>query len=59
MEAEPVHVHADWDLGAMVRTMSDFNLIVAPVMDPEHGEILGVVTVDDVLELLLADRLAA
>ncbi len=53
MEAEPVHVHADWDLGAMVRTMSDFNLIVAPVMDPDHGEILGVVTVDDVLELLL------
>ena len=33
--------------------MSDFNLTVAPVMDPEHGEILGVVTVDDVLELLL------
>ncbi len=53
MEAEPVHVHADWDLGAMVRTMSDFNLIVAPVLDPDHGEILGVVTVDDVLELLL------
>ena len=53
MEAEPVHVHADWDLGAMVRTMSDFNLIVAPVMDPDHGEIFGVVTVDDVLELLL------
>jgi Mg/Co/Ni transporter MgtE len=53
VEAEPVHVHPDWDLGAMVRTMSDFNLIVAPVMDPEHGEILGVVTVDDVLELLL------
>ena len=53
VEAEPVHVHPDWDMGAMVRTMSDFNLIVAPVMDPEHGEILGVVTVDDVLELLL------
>jgi hypothetical protein len=53
VETEPVHVHPDWDLGAMVRTMSDFNLIVAPVMDPEHGEILGVVTVDDVLELLL------
>ena len=27
--------------------------IVAPVLDPEHREILGVVTVDDVLELLL------
>ena len=33
--------------------MSDFNLIVVPVVDPEHREILGVVTVDDVLELLL------
>ena len=53
VEAEPVHVHPDWDLGAMVRTMSDFNLTVAPVLDTEHGEILGVVTVDDVLELLL------
>ena len=53
VEPDPAHVHPDWDLGAMVRTMSDFNLIVAPVMNPEHGEILGVVTVDDVLELLL------
>lgn len=52
-EAEPVHIHPDWDLGAMVRTMSDFNLIVAPVMDEEHDKIVGVVTVDDVLELLL------
>jgi CBS domain-containing protein len=33
--------------------MSDFNLIVVPVLDLEHGEILGVVTVDDVMELLL------
>jgi Mg/Co/Ni transporter MgtE len=33
--------------------MSDFNLIVAPVMDADHRRILGVVTVDDVLELLL------
>jgi CBS domain-containing protein len=33
--------------------MSDFNLTVAPVMDGEHGKILGVVTVDDVLEILL------
>jgi hypothetical protein len=52
-EAEPVHIHPDWDLGAVVRTMSDFNLIVAPVMDEEHDKIVGVVTVDDVLELLL------
>jgi Mg/Co/Ni transporter MgtE len=51
--ADPPHVHADWDLGATVRKMSDFNLTVAPVMDDEHSTILGVVTVDDVLELLL------
>ena len=33
--------------------MSDFNLTVAPVLDSEHRRILGVITVDDVLELLL------
>ncbi len=46
-------MHPDWDLGATVRKMSDFNLTVAPVLDPEHRSILGVITVDDVLELLL------
>jgi len=51
--ADPPHLHADWDLGATVRKMSDFNLTVAPVMDDQHARILGVVTVDDVLELLL------
>ncbi|MGO8875378.1 MAG: magnesium transporter MgtE N-terminal domain-containing protein [Acidimicrobiales bacterium] len=52
-KANPAHVHADWDLHAVLRKMSDFNLTVAPVMDHEHHDILGVVTVDDVLELLL------
>jgi CBS domain-containing protein len=47
------HVHPDWDLGATVRKMSDFNLMVAPVLDAEHKHILGIVTVDDVLELML------
>jgi len=51
--AVSAHVHADWDLHAVVRKMSDFNLTLVPVMDPEHHSILGVVTVDDVLELLL------
>jgi len=51
--AVSAHIHADWDLHAVVRKMSDFNLTVAPVMDGEHHSILGVVTVDDVLELLL------
>src|ERR1035437_9972306 len=49
----PAHVHADWDLGATVRKMSDFNLTVAPVMDGDHRKMLGVVTVDDALEVLL------
>ena len=53
LEPEPVHMHPDWDLGGIVRTMSDFNLIVVPVLDSDHQQILGVVTVDDVLELLL------
>jgi hypothetical protein len=47
------HMHADWDLHGVVRKMSDFNLTVVAVLDEEHNRILGVVTVDDVLELLL------
>ena len=47
------HVHPDWDLGGTVRKMSDFNLTVAPVLAEDHGSVLGVITVDDVLELLL------
>ena len=35
-EADPLHIHADWDLGEIVRKMSDFNLTVVPVMDAEH-----------------------
>ncbi|MGD0321500.1 MAG: CBS domain-containing protein [Acidimicrobiales bacterium] len=48
----PAHVHPDADIHAVVRKMSDFNLTVAPVMDAEH-RMIGVITVDDVLELLL------
>jgi sporulation protein YlmC with PRC-barrel domain len=48
----PAHVHPDWDVHAVVRKMSDFNLTVAPVMDSDH-RMVGVITVDDVLELLL------
>jgi Mg/Co/Ni transporter MgtE len=47
------HVHADWDLNAVVRKMSDFNLTVAPVLDEDHHHVMGVVTVDDVLEMLV------
>jgi hypothetical protein len=33
--------------------MSDFNLTVVPVLEEGHAHVLGVVTVDDLLELLL------
>ena len=51
-EKDPVTVRADADIHAIVRKMSDFNLSAAPVVDDNHT-MLGVITVDDVLELLL------
>jgi CBS domain-containing protein len=51
-ERDPVTVRADADLHAIVRRMSDFNLSQTPVVDQEH-RVIGVVTVDDVLELLM------
>jgi len=48
----PAHVHPDWDLHAVTRKMTDFNLTVAPVMDEDH-RMVGVITVDDLLEMLL------
>ena len=47
------HVHPEWDLHRVARKMSDFNLTVLPVLDAEHGKMIGVVTVDDLLEELL------
>ena len=42
----------DADIHEVVRTMTDFNLAVAPVVS-EDGRMLGQISVDDVLELLL------
>jgi CBS domain-containing protein len=47
------HVHPQWDLHRMARKMSDFNLTMLPVLDDEHGSMIGVITVDDLLEELL------
>jgi len=47
------HVHPHWDLHRISRKMSDFNLTVLPVLDDEHSTMIGVVTVDDLLEELL------
>ena len=47
------HVHPQWDVLRVARKMSDFNLAVLPVLDEEHAKMIGVVTVDDLLEVLL------
>ena len=47
------HVHAQWDVHRVTRVMSDFNLTVLPVLDETHDTMLGVITVDDLLEELL------
>jgi CBS domain-containing protein len=47
------HVHPHWDVLRVSRKMSDFNLTVLPVLNDEHTKMIGVVTVDDLLEELL------
>jgi hypothetical protein len=47
------HVHPQWDLMRVAHKMSDFNLTLLPVLDDEHERMIGVVTVDDLLEELL------
>ncbi len=49
---DPATLAPDADIHEVVRTMTDFNLAVAPVLS-DDGQMLGQITVDDVLELLL------
>jgi CBS domain-containing protein len=51
-EHEPVSVHPDADLPEVARTMTDYNLVMLAVVD-EDQRMVGVITVDDVLELML------
>jgi CBS domain-containing protein len=51
-EHEPVCVGTDADLPEVARTMTDYNLTALPVVDEER-RIVGVITVDDVLEQTL------
>ncbi|MHB1208594.1 MAG: magnesium transporter MgtE N-terminal domain-containing protein [Acidimicrobiales bacterium] len=47
------YVHPHWDVHRIARKMSDFNLTVLPVLDEGDGKMIGVITVDDLLEELL------
>jgi Mg/Co/Ni transporter MgtE len=46
---DPVRVGPDADAEDVALVMSDHNLVSLPVVDP-HGRIIGLITVDDVLE---------
>jgi len=50
--AVPQRVRPDADLEEVARLMTDYDLTVVAVTDPE-GRLVGVITVDDVLELVL------
>ena len=43
------------DLPEVARLMTDFNLIAMPVLDSD-GKPVGIIAVDDVLELLLPEE---
>ncbi len=54
MDSDPVRVTADADLTDVALLMADFNLYSIPVVD-DQDRVLGVVTVDDVLEATIPE----
>ena len=53
-DTDPVRVGADTDIVDVAVLMTDYNLITIPVVDDER-RMLGLITVDDVLEVTLPD----
>jgi CBS domain-containing protein len=53
-DTDPVRIGADTDITDVAVLMTDYNLITIPVVDDER-RLLGVITVDDVLEFTLPD----
>ncbi|WP_101953303.1 magnesium transporter MgtE N-terminal domain-containing protein [Mycobacterium intracellulare] len=54
MDCDPIRVGAEADVTDIALLMADFNLYSIPVVD-EHDRVLGVVTVDDVLEATIPE----
>ncbi len=46
-------VSVENDLDQVARKMSDFNLTVLPVIDRSSGHVVGIITIDDVIDVLL------
>jgi hypothetical protein len=53
-DRDPARVGTDTDVVDVAVLMSDYNLITIPVVD-EHRRMIGLITVDDVLEVTLPD----
>jgi Mg/Co/Ni transporter MgtE len=53
-DTDPVRVGPDTDVMDVAVLMSDYNLVTIPVVDDER-HLLGVITVDDILEVTLPD----
>jgi sporulation protein YlmC with PRC-barrel domain len=53
-DTDPVRVGADTDVMDVAVLMTDYNLVTIPVVDDER-RLLGVITVDDILEATLPD----
>jgi CBS domain-containing protein/sporulation protein YlmC with PRC-barrel domain len=53
-DTNPIRVHPDADVTDVALLMADYNLLTLPVVD-DDGKLLGVVTVDDVLETTLPE----
>jgi flagellar motility protein MotE (MotC chaperone) len=53
-DTDPVRVGADTDVVDVAVLMTDYNLITIPVVD-DRRRLLGLITVDDVLEVTLPD----
>jgi Mg/Co/Ni transporter MgtE len=52
MRTEMQVAHVDDDAAEVAQKIAEYNLLALPVVD-EAGEILGIVTVDDAIEILL------
>lgn len=55
MSADPRHVGPEAKVGEVAEMISEYNLLALPVVD-DAGHLLGIVTVDDVIEELVPDE---